>query len=175
MAVLRFWAPFGKGRIAATYGVYLKLIGMRVVDFLLVLMCADLSLELCRRSVPTSWPPAVTALACYIWHYSQDLNRHLSHWLWFYYSSIPCYYCWLVINFEISTTKVIAMDHIYVYAYCVSTKWYLHRWKLGRRGRWRIWRRGVLEVVSNDNAISTFIIIKTMEQHINCFRRVLNC
>ena len=33
------------------------------------------------------------------------------------------------------------MDYIYVFAYCVSTMWYLHRWKLAHRGRWRIWRR----------------------------------
>jgi len=33
------------------------------------------------------------------------------------------------------------MDYIYMFAYCVSTKWYLHRWKLARRGRSRIWRR----------------------------------
>jgi len=36
LAVLRFWAPFGD--LGATYDDHLRLIGKRVVDFLLVLI-----------------------------------------------------------------------------------------------------------------------------------------
>jgi len=39
MAVLWFWAPFGRGGgLEATYDVYLMLIEKRIVDFLLVLI-----------------------------------------------------------------------------------------------------------------------------------------
>ena len=37
-AVLRFWPSFGGGGLGATYGDHLRLIGKRVVDFLLVLI-----------------------------------------------------------------------------------------------------------------------------------------
>ena len=37
-AVLRFWAPFLEGGLGETYNDHLRLIGKRVVDFLLVLI-----------------------------------------------------------------------------------------------------------------------------------------